>query len=1294
MKRLLYLSLILIVFLACSASAFQFYGYTYDTNKTPINNTNVSITAYVFQPGGPPSEILTNWTLTNGSGFFNLSMPDNDSWNYRPAIYHFNGSDADYVGQALPELPLFELQNISPIDFFLKEGASVNITAVGEPESAGTTTKVADNSAPDYGIGLEWADSLWYYMNTSSPTNITLLDPDFSLNSTHYVNLTGIVDFIILNSTTSYFLNSTGFVREFLFNGSDFIINDTFALNGSDFNYSSFSSLGYDGTFFYVVGVRMGDGNTTINKYNFSFDLQDNFLMPDFPAGLVERYGPDWWYLVNEGGQRKIFQCYGESFNFCKNSWNLTTNQVDGFTNNGTGWFYGSSVTSNITEFILDYSVDKEFRYMVKDTSLGYPIEEEFENPVIQATVYLPADRNYSIMVYPEMSFPVSYDLNNLSDYSYPKHVDIEFNTSMQWRWVGGYALESGSANFDELIVIPYLVEPGDMIFQEHPLPHNMSAWRELTDTDRYNLTTGFYNITLPGTVMPCKIMLFAVARKGTDYYGGFRNISLNYSNVSVGNFNFSLYELVGSLSIISLEGEVTRNVTMKKTDIQLNDENGTAITSSAHVETLVDYRGVGGAEFSWMDDVDSQDNGSLQIPLLSGEGVERMNIFCQQYAPQKTSFSSAEVSAGSIEVNMSPPFEPKDPNGEEFMDLFIDMIKSNAACDVPNYNMSACSLFPNASEMNKSGPGFNPFKIVIGGGKISFVMRKASNNITVHYKNVDMLASGPPDALFDDSANASEAGSDLEMAWRFGSQGPEIYDEVLIGIPLGGDVDYAAPISILLKNLYDEDWNVIWNVDVNGTPSVESDLPDDYQDFNLSWFNKTAGGMPCSESDNTAQCYVNNATGIAWLLIPHFSGVGPTVQSVSQGNVTMAASAANYNCTEGCVVYFNITNNNFTLAQSLHNTTVDTLDVNGSLIANTTICWYNSTATAFELQGTNTSTQVDYNLTRYNGSVDTLHRYRLNVTKSANQSATLNITYDITGLSSALQLSLALNCVESWACTDWSACSGDTQSRTCTDGHSCGTTNDRPALSQSCESGGSSGGGGGGGLPTNPSNSQIWDKVTPGAAHIMKIKNDDFGLKEIHIEVNNPANNVKITVTKLPGRPASVTKEITGKVYRYMEINKENLNESNIKGRVKLKFQVTRGWLNNNKLEPDDVVLLRFVNGKWEELKTELLSKDNKYAYYEAEAPGFSYFAITEKGAVPLTPRAVEVEEEALPAEEPVEEEAVVSDVEEAPTGEEPVTEEKKPDYLTPVLTVIILIMVVLVVMIIMKKKKIKELK
>ena len=59
------------------------------------------------------------------------------------------------------------------------------------------------------------------------------------------------------------------------------------------------------------------------------------------------------------------------------------------------------------------------------------------------------------------------------------------------------------------------------------------------------------------------------------------------------------------------------------------------------------------------------------------------------------------------------------------------------------------------------------------------------------------------------------------------------------------------------------------------------------------------------------------------------------------------------------------------------------------------------------------------------------------------------------------------LDCTESWSYSAWSACSSSTQTRTASDQNSCGTTDNRSVLSQSCDDGG--GGSGGGGVYTPP---------------------------------------------------------------------------------------------------------------------------------------------------------------------------------------------------------------------------------
>ncbi|MCZ7406275.1 MAG: hypothetical protein O8C67_15295, partial [Candidatus Methanoperedens sp.] len=682
-------------------------------------------------------------------------------------------------------------------------------------------------------------------------------------------------------------------------------------------------------------------------------------------------------------------------------------NQTLQLTGTPTDFYLRPGGTINISA--ANATSPNTFRYQVKDTRLGYPIASNFTAEVSNAVVYVPANRNYSIMIYPNQSFPVSYDLNNLTTFT-DNYANITFNTSNLLRRVTGYAnLSGGSANFTDLKIVAYLMEPGNMIFQDHPMPYNMSAWncagpfQTNCESDIYDPVNGTFNITLPGAQMNANILLFATAYNGTsgNYYGAFRNISLDYSNTTQSNFNFTLQTLLGSPTIISLNNASggpggppgTTNVTTKKLSFQLkNGTSGANITGFAHIEVKVNYSAYNGSTFNWMTDVQQSDNGSFEIPVINAD-INKINIFTQDFAPLKTSKTAAQLASEPVVINLTS-FNPGAINGSvPPPNIFIDMLKSNAQCDVPN-PAQGCSLFP--AEKNFTAGEFNPFKIVIGGGKISLRM-VSSNNITIHYKNVDMLASGPPDALFDPSANqSSQNGSTLEQAWRFGSMGPEIYDEVLIGIPLTGLSPYN--VSVKLGKLYDSNWNTVWNLSAGNT---SSDLPSDYATFNTTWFNSTTG-MLCSSSDITSPCYVDLTNRMAWITIPHFSGIGPAVSGTT-GNLT-ATLANSTDYARGNI------NLNFTLidtvnATSWYNITLPGgFDASGAIV-NITINgsadppqWTKNTSTLFinvssSTVSANANTNQSINISNIIAP-STTGTYIINVT--TNNSITVSLNYTL----------------------------------------------------------------------------------------------------------------------------------------------------------------------------------------------------------------------------------------------------------------------------------------------------------
>ncbi len=50
-----------------------------------------------------------------------------------------------------------------------------------------------------------------------------------------------------------------------------------------------------------------------------------------------------------------------------------------------------------------------------------------------------------------------------------------------------------------------------------------------------------------------------------------------------------------------------------------------------------------------------------------------------------------------------------------------------------------------------------------------------------------------------------------------------------------------------------------------------------------------------------------------------------------------------------------------------------------------------------------------------------------------------------------AYKVNISEECIEDWSCTNWSSCTNNQQTRTCTDSNLCGTTENKPVESQSC---------------------------------------------------------------------------------------------------------------------------------------------------------------------------------------------------------------------------------------------------
>ena len=523
------------------------------------------------------------------------------------------------------------------------------------------------------------------------------------------------------------------------------------------------------------------------------------------------------------------------------------------------------------------------FSFMVSDTSLGFPIiEPDFTSQVTSAHVIVPLNRSYSIMFIPQESPPITIDVTP-NDYYYTGQtyfVNITANTTLDpvqiYGWVNTtFSSKNGTdmisiTNFTNLSVFTFMVMPGNMVPTDAIMPSNLGVflYEDSNAVDVIDATTGFFNITLPAVNSGLRVLFGLYANNGTtgdtgtEYFAAFYNLTLVYGQTDM-NVNLTLYPLAGNFSS-SIYG-VDQNLSTKFTVFNITDPAQNRSAGEAFSEVETNYCGT---TIKWLAQ-SSTDTGILKLPLLNNTPII-LNIYSKNFAPiRKTINASTINSQGKIEV---PLYSSKleTPDGTNIKNFIaLDFLISNTSCDVINPPASCVIL--NFSDMQQ----FNPLKLLLGGA-VSVRLRDKVTNITIHYVNVDLLASGPPvEASFDRNASkASSSSTSLEQVWRFGAIGPDIYDRVIIGIPYNSSINESWNYNISIDYLYDEDWNVIWNISENTTLQ----LPSYYSDFDTAWFNSATNGKSCSKTNSTADCYMDTTNNYFWIRIPHFSGVAPTI--------------------------------------------------------------------------------------------------------------------------------------------------------------------------------------------------------------------------------------------------------------------------------------------------------------------------------------------------------------------------------------------------------------------------------
>ncbi|EJG07785.1 parallel beta-helix repeat protein [Methanofollis liminatans DSM 4140] len=120
--------------------------------------------------------------------------------------------------------------------------------------------------------------------------------------------------------------------------------------------------------------------------------------------------------------------------------------------------------------------------------------------------------------------------------------------------------------------------------------------------------------------------------------------------------------------------------------------------------------------------------------------------------------------------------------------------------------------------------------------------------------------------------------------------------------------------------------------------------------------------------------------------------------------------------------------------------------------------------------------------------------------------------------------------------------------------------------------------------------------------------------VKEITVIAKNDISDLLITV-KAASLPSTIEAPVQA-TYQIQEIALYRADAAAI-GSAMIEFAVPTSWLDARGLATGDIVLMRYVDGAWTALPTTFVEEKNGFAYFSAETPGFSYFAIAvEKSA------------------------------------------------------------------------------
>ncbi len=591
---------------------------------------------------------------------------------------------------------------------------------------------------------------------------------------------------------------------------------------------------------------------------------------------------------------------------------------------NGSTFYLGPAATIYINA--TNGTTLQRFGYMIMDQKIGLQMESNMFGNVSNMSAIVPINKRYTVMlVRANQQFGMYATcggsfMNDTACNTPPRSnstiyptvagqiTNVQLNLAINRVQMYGCIEVSGNSSQITNItsILPKMLPWEGFVPPMRPDNQdiNLSSTAQLNYSDsRCSGKIAWYNISLLNSNYLVEFYgaKNASTSNSSEHVAAFQNVS--YSGLSQGNNtmqNITLKPLAGAFVA---EG----NVNTTKIRINIQNSTGGAITQDTpHVDLFVRDTTTFG-ELTYI--MDNPTNGTFYI-TLPANSTAKVKIFSNNAPPkEKTlnlSLSETNVTlismtggdGGFRKINSSGGMEAMNITSSTFA-MQMKFIKAGGNCDGLYPDNSSCVL------TSTTASGFNPMSAMVA-GTINMEMKMTSSNTSITFYNFDMLAAKQPpmESVLNDQKSGGSANA---PEWQFGSFVPaDVYDYAIVAMPYSDtNINDSAQINISMSNLYDENWNVVWNSSRGDTAANFTNNVDEYLgNSNNRSYNSTgyrnftvSGGVACSTSDSnlngtspSAYCFINTSSNIMYMRVPHFSGVAPLITATAPATAAAAS--------------------------------------------------------------------------------------------------------------------------------------------------------------------------------------------------------------------------------------------------------------------------------------------------------------------------------------------------------------------------------------------------------------------